>query len=60
MGKGPEEACWDRVGRGGLLKKKAATDWRTAAPSLSLEEEKEVKVQTSVVRLLRGRGMAIH
>lgn len=54
MGKSlfPEEACWERVGRGGLLNKKAATDWMTAAPSLSLEEEKEVKVLMSVVRLL--------
>lgn len=44
-------------------KKHAGTEWDEvglAAPSLILEEEKEVKVQTSVVRLLRGRGMAIH
>lgn len=52
VGKGPEEACWESVGRGGLLKKKAAIDWRTVAPSLSLEEEKEGKVYMSVVRLL--------
>lgn len=60
MGKDPEEACWERVGGGGLLNKKAATDWRAEAPSLNLEEEKAVRMQMSVVRLLGGGGgMAI-
>lgn len=58
-GKNPEEAFQERVGRPGLLNKKAATDWRRVAPSLRLEEEKEGRVQMSRVRLLRDRGRMV-
>lgn len=57
-GKNPEEAFQERVGRPGL-NKKAATDWRRVSPSLSLEEEKEGRVQMSRVRLLRDRGRMV-